>query len=143
LERDPLPRNWNTTADFLMTRQPERYLSCVERLGAGDSIDKIARLLGVSKAALRCIRDRHPSALEGYREAIKRNLEEGVHLITERMIDSIDKISPNKYMFAVDVLMKNSLLLSGQATARTEHISVQSPEEIQKLFDQLPQVKEI
>lgn len=145
LEQDTQPRSWPAAAAELMTVHPEKYLQVVELLGSGASLEKIARSTGVSKIALRAIRDRHPAALEAYQASIRRNIEEAAHLTTERIIESIDEISPNKLGFLMDMLIKSGQLLAGGPTSRHEQVHVASPEDLEQMYKQLPaaDVKEI
>ena len=139
LMNDPRPPKWPLDAENLLLDEPDEYLGVVESLGNGDSIDKVAKEWRISKAATRAIATRHPSILDAQRASIARNINEGAQLVSERLIEKIDDVSPNKLMFALDVLVKNAQLLSGGVTSRHEQVNVASPEALQKMFEQLPE----
>jgi hypothetical protein len=141
LDRDPFPKSWNADIDGLMRNHPETYLSAVESLGSGQSLKGISVSLKLPLRTIRAIKERHPSCAESYQEAVKRNLEEGIHLLTELLVEKADEIPAAKLGLNIHLLNTNHQLLTGQATSRHEHVNVPTPEDLQKLFDQLPEAK--
>ena len=135
---DPLPKNWNKEAEELLEAQPEIYVGIVEAIASGDSPSKVATSSDVSLKAVRAIRDRHPEAIEGYRSAVIQNMQEGMHLATEKIIEKMDQIPPSKIGITLDILTKNLALVTGNATSRQEHVTVIRPEDLQKMYEALP-----
>jgi hypothetical protein len=138
LDRDPIPKGWTADLDGMIRNRPEDYLAIIDDLASGISVKAIAEKHHKARITIRTIRDRHPAAAESYSVALNRNLEDGIHLLTEMLIEKADDIPAGKLGLNIHLLHKTHELHSGRATSRTEHVSVASPEDLQSLFDQLP-----
>lgn len=143
LEQDPEPRRWPAEAAELLVVHPEKYLQVVQLLCDGDSIEKVRKATGLGRPALRAIMDRHPVIQQEQQIAIKRLSAEGLHTTLEAIVEKHDEISPNKLGFLMDLQVKANQLMSGGPTSRHETVHVASPADLEKMFEQLPSVKEI
>jgi hypothetical protein len=72
-----------------------------------------------------------------------RNLVEAGQLMSERLADEADQIPIYQLAGAMAATIDRAQLLVGAPTARIEHKSVPSPEDLQAMFDALPKAKVI
>lgn len=138
LRADPRPAQWTSQAQGLIDHQPERYIEIVGRIAEGELISQIAKELNVSKPTVRCIKARHPEALEGFRESIRNNIEEGLQKATQLLEEKLDKIPASRIALSVDILAKQAQLIQGSPTSIVRNERVPSPEDLQKMFESLP-----
>lgn len=140
LSLDPVPRSWTVMAQGMMDGAPDKYLQILESLSRGDSITKVTKELKVNKEIVRGIRDRHPNhILDVQGRSIKANLQETIHRMSEVMVEKVDDIPPGKMGYNFGAILDRYLLMEGQATSRIEHIKVSSPDDLKRMYEQLPE----
>lgn len=127
--------------DFILTDPDMRPVGekVMTLLANGVSPPKIQKLTGVDAEVVRCIRDRNPRLLRNLKEALARNLAEASQIMSEELIASAHKMPPEYLAKSLAQTIDKFQLLSGGVTARTEVRQISSPEELQKLFDSLPE----
>ena len=109
-------------------------------LANGVSPPKIQTLTGVESDVVREIRQRNPRLLRNIKETIANNLAEASQILTERLVDTAADMPLKHLAQALSVAVDRMQLLSGGATARTEVRQITSPEELQRIFESLPNV---
>jgi hypothetical protein len=112
-------------------------------LANGLSPAKIQILTGIPADVTRCVRDRNPKFLRNVKETIATNLAEASQVLSERLITDAHLIAPSDLAKSIAWAVDKMQLLSGGVTVRTEVRNVSSPEELQKMFDALPQAKDV
>jgi hypothetical protein len=129
-------------ADLLIAEPSFHHLGerVMTLLANGVSPPKIETLIGVDSDVVRRIRDRNPKFLRNIKETIANNLAEASQILTERLVDSAADMPLKHLAQTLSVAVDRMQLLSGGATARTEVRQISSPEELQKIFDSLPNV---
>jgi hypothetical protein len=125
---------------LLMERDPELYGRIVDFLGQGLSPAGVAALARVKVGTVRKIRALIGEAaiLAGIR-AVGRNLVEASQLMSERLVNEAGEIPINMLPSALGTIADRANLFAGGATARIEHRSVPTPEDLKQMFDSLPQ----
>ena len=108
-------------------------------LANGVSPAKIQTLTGIPAEVSRKIRDKNPKFLRNIRETLATNLAEASQILSEQLIATAHMIPPEFLAKSLAQTIDRFQLLSGGVTARTEVRNVSSPEELQKMFDLLPQ----
>lgn len=142
LDRAPVKKH-HKDLNFLIESDPQAYKGLVDRLSSGQSINKICRETGFQSDIVRKIAKAHPASIDARRSAIVDLLEEAIHSTVERLAEENDEIGVSRLAEVLKETVKNYQLLRGEATARTETRSVASPEDLQKMFEALPQAKVI
>jgi hypothetical protein len=122
----------------LINEQPELYGRTVQLLCEGLSPKKVAALSGLELETVRRIRSYHPEAIAAAQAQTIQHLREGALSASERMLETLDEIPPEKLAITLGILVDKLQLLTGGATQRTEHRNVPTPEDLQALFDALP-----
>jgi len=107
-------------------------------LANGISPPKIETLTGVPAEVARKIRDRNPKFLRNIREVIASNLAEASQILSERLVDTAPNMPLKHLAQTLSTSIDKMQLLSGGVTARTEVRTISSPEELQQIFDSLP-----
>ena len=128
----------------LMEARPEVYSKVVEFLEQGMSPGGAAALTQVPLALVRKIRNLlGEAAIHAAIRQTGRNLVEAGQLMSERLADEADQIPIYQLAGAMAATIDRAQLLVGAPTARIEHKSVPSPEDLQAMFDALPKAKVI
>jgi hypothetical protein len=123
----------------LMERDPEAYARIVQFLEEGHSPAGVAALTRVPLASVRKIRNLlGESAIHAGIRQVARNLTEASQLMSERLVDESGEIPIHALPAALGVIIDHASLLAGNPTARIEHRSVPTPEDLQKMFNDLP-----
>jgi hypothetical protein len=115
----------------------ERVMSL---LANGVSPHKVKVLTGVPSEVARRIRERNPRFLRNVREAIAANLAEASQVLSERLVETAHDMPVKHLASMLATSIDKMQLLSGGVTARTEVRQITSPEELQRIFDSLPDV---
>jgi hypothetical protein len=127
---------------LLMESRPEVYQKCVDYLESGMSPGGAAALCNISVGLARKIRNLlGPDALHAAIRAAGRNMIESAQLLSERMVNEGHKIPIHLVPQALGTMVDKSLLVTGEPTQRIEVQHVPTHEELQKMFDALPQIK--
>lgn len=108
-------------------------------LANGVSPPKIQVLTGVPAEVTRGIRDLNPRFLRNIRETLATNLAEASQIMSEQLIATAHLMPPEFLAKSLAQTIDKYQLLSGGVTARTEVRNVSSPEELQKMFESLPE----
>lgn len=111
------------TGDRLFQRRPDTYKAIVELLAEGRSHRDIEKVLGVARRTIGAVEDREPEAIKARRDQRIRKLNRAADYQVDRLVDHPDLV-PMQY--AADTAVKLSThaqLLSGQVTARIEHMA--------------------
>jgi hypothetical protein len=124
--------------DLLAAQFPKTYEQIVVLLANGHSPSKVTRWTGIETDVVRRIRDRHPETLDQIKRALAVNLAEAAQKLSERLIEDADLLPPAEIAKALAIAVDKHQLLSGGVTARTEHRTVPTPEELQAMFEALP-----
>jgi hypothetical protein len=74
------------------------------------------------------------------REAIAANLAEASQVLSERLLETAQDMPVKHLASMLATSIDKMQLLSGGVTARTEVRQITSPEELQRIFDSLPDV---
>jgi hypothetical protein len=129
-------------ADLLIAEPSFHHLGerVMTLLANGISPPKIQTLTGVEADVVREIRQRNPKLLRTIKETIANNLAEASQILTERLVDTAPTMPLKHLAQTLSVAVDRMQLLSGGATARTEVRQISSPEELQRIFDSLPNV---
>jgi hypothetical protein len=135
----PANATWTLQAKNLMDQSPEVYAGIVARMADGDSNNTIHKLTRLPKELIRKIRDLHPAAIEAGRKAHLARLEEALHATGERILENVDKVSVGQLPILFGVLFDKNQIASGGATTRVEHIKAPTKEDLDAMFDALPQ----
>jgi hypothetical protein len=117
---------------------PSAYQQILAFLAEGASPAKISEFTTVDAYIIRRIRDGRSDAVEKMKERLVTNLAEASLRLSERMVESADKLKPKEIPQSLAVAIDKHQLLSGGVTARTEHRNVPTPEELQDMFNSLP-----
>jgi hypothetical protein len=117
---------------------PSAYKQILAFLAEGASPARISEFTTVDAYIIRRIRDSHVEAVEKMKERLVTNLAEASLRLSERMVESADKLKPREIPQSLAVAIDKHQLLSGGVTARTEHRNVPTPEELQDMFNALP-----
>jgi hypothetical protein len=78
------------------------------------------------------------SAIHAGIRSVGRNLVEAAQAMSERLVEEGNEIPIHLLPQALAVIVDRAQLLVGAPTARIEHKSVPSPEDLQAMFDALP-----
>jgi hypothetical protein len=123
----------------LMERDPEAYSRIVKFLEQGLSPAGVAALTRVPLALVRKVRNLLGEvAIHAGIRQVARNLTEASQLMSERLVNEAGEIPIGSLPSALGVIVDRTLLMSGSPTARVEHRSVPTPEDLQKMFNELP-----
>jgi hypothetical protein len=123
----------------LMERDPDAYARIVKFLEEGHSPAGVAALTRVPLASVRKIRNLlGESAIHAGIRQVARNLTEASQLMSERLVNESGEIPIHALPTALGVIIDRASLLAGNPTARIEHRSVPTPEDLQKMFNELP-----
>jgi hypothetical protein len=129
-------------ADLLIAEPQFHHLGerVMTLLANGVSPPKIETLVGVDSDVVRRIRDRNPKFLRNIKEQIANNLAEASQILSERLLDTAPTMPLKHLAQTLSASIDKMQLLSGGVTARSEVRQITSPEELQKIFDSLPNV---
>jgi hypothetical protein len=129
-------------ADVLIAEPSFHHLGerVMTLLANGISPPKIETLTGVPAEVARKIRERNPKFLRNIKEVIASNLAEASQILSERLVDTAPNMPIKHLAQSLSTSIDKMQLLSGGVTARTEVRQISSPEELQRMFDSLPNV---
>jgi hypothetical protein len=132
---------WNHVqcqVDFIASQLPDTHQQIITLLANGHSPFKTSKLTGIDTDVIRLIRDTHPETVERLKAHLAANLAEAAQALSERLIDKAHTMRIENVAKALAIAVDKHQLLSGGVTARTEHRTVPTPEELQAMFDSLP-----
>jgi hypothetical protein len=124
--------------DLLAAQFPRVHEQIMVMLANGHSPAKVHRWTGIEVDVVRRIRDLHPETLDQIKRTLAVNLAEAAQKLSERLIEDADLLPPGEIAKALAIAVDKHQLLSGGVTARTEHRTVPTPEELQAMFEALP-----
>ena len=132
-------------ADLLLHEQDFKRLGerVMTLLANGVSPPKIQVLTGVPAEVTRHIRDLNPKFLRNIKDTLATNLAEASQIMSEQLIATAHMMPPEFLAKSLAQTIDKFQLLSGGVTARTEHRTISSPEELQKMFEALPEANAI
>jgi hypothetical protein len=110
-------------------------------LGAGASPAKIQRLLGIEEEVVRKVRHANPDSIRNIKQHLATQMAEATQVLTEHLIEKADQIPPEHLGRAIQATFQAHQIYSGGYTARVEHRTVPTPEDLQKMFDSLPSLE--
>ena len=110
-------------------------------LAAGNSPAKIFKLIGIEEEVVRRIRHANPDSIKNIKQHIATQLAEATQVLTEELIERAHEIPAEHLGRAIQATVTGHQLLSGGYTARVEHRTVATPEDLQKMFDSLPSLE--
>ena len=125
----------------LIEQHPDLYRNAVDLLSAGNSIQAVAHATSIPIQTIRAMTHFIPSYREVCRSSTSKNLALASLRMSEILVESTDRIPPDKIAFTLAVATGKAELLSGGVTARSETRQIVTREELQKLFDALPRAK--
>jgi len=132
-------------ADLLLHENDFKKLGekVMSLLANGISPPRIQILTGVPAEVTRRIRDLNPKFLRNIKETLATNLAEASQIMSEELIAKAHLMPPEFLAKSLAQTIDKFQLLSGGVTARTEHRNISSPEELQKMFEALPEANAI
>lgn len=107
-------------------------------LASGNSPAKIQRLIGIEEEVVRRVRQAHPDTVKNIKQHIAMQMAEATQVLTEELIDRAHEIPAEHLGRAIQVTYQAHQIYSGGYTARVEHRTIATPEDLQKMFDSLP-----
>jgi hypothetical protein len=110
-------------------------------LASGNSPAKINKLLGLEEEVIRRVRHANPDSIKNIKSHISTQLAEATQILTEQLIENAHLIPPEHLGRALQSVYQGHQLYSGGYTARVEHRTIASPEDLQKMFDSLPSLE--
>jgi hypothetical protein len=110
-------------------------------LAAGNSPAKITKLLGIEEEVVRRVRHANPDSIKNIKQHIAVQLAEATQVLTEELIARAHEIPAEHLGRAIQATVTGHQLLSGGYTARVEHRTIATPEDLQKMFDSLPSLE--
>jgi hypothetical protein len=124
--------------DCLAQHFPREYEQILTLLANGHSPAKIKKWTGIESDVIRRIRELHPEDVSRLKAHLAASLAEAAQCLSERLIAEADTMPITAVTSALSTAIDKHQLLSGGVTARTEHRTVATPEELQAMFDALP-----
>lgn len=137
----PANATWLQAVNTMMTERPESYAGIVRRLADGDTVPSVVKKTGLPVELVRKIRDLHPEHIEAGRRNAFARLEEALHSGAARLADQIDNVPLQSLPITLGVVFDKIQLIRGEATSRVEHKKIASPEDLQAMFNALPEAK--
>ena len=110
-------------------------------LAAGNSPAKVHKLLGIEEEVVRRVRHANPDVIRNIKQHLAVQLAEATQVLTEELIERAHEIPAEHLGRAIQATVTGHQLLSGGYTARVEHRTVATPEDLQKMFDSLPSLE--
>jgi hypothetical protein len=124
--------------DTLAAHFTSTYEQIITLLANGHSPFKVSQWTGIETDVVRRIRDLHPETLDRIKQNLAANLAEAATALSERLISEAPNLDPEHIAKALAIAVDKHQLLSGGVTARTEHRTVPTPEELEAMFNALP-----
>ena len=110
-------------------------------LASGNSPAKIQRLIGIEEEVVRRVRQAHPDAVRNIKQHLAMQMAEATQVLTEELIERAHEIPAEHLGRALQTTYQAHQIYSGGYTARVEHRTVPTPEDLQKMFDSLPSLE--
>ena len=110
-------------------------------LAAGNSPAEIQRLLGMREEVVRRVRHANPDSIRNIKSHLAVQMAEATQLLTEQLIERAHEIPAEHLGSAIQATFQAHQIYSGGYTARVEHRTIPSPDDIQKMFDSLPSLE--
>lgn len=110
-------------------------------LASGNSPAKIQRLIGIEEEVVRRVRQAHPDTVKNIKQHIAMQMAEATQVLTEELIERAHEIPAEHLGRAIQTTYQAHQIYSGGYTARVEHRTIASPEDLQKMFDSLPSLE--
>ena len=129
--------------DTLAAHFSSTHEQIITLLANGHSPFKVSQWTGIETDVVRRIRDLHPETLDRIKQNLAANLAEAATALSERLISEAPNLDPEHIAKALSIAVDKHQLLSGGVTARTEHRTVPTPEELQAMFEALPKANAI
>ena len=127
-----------TRAQTLSAQDPITYAQIACQLMDGQSAHKIAKTNKVSPDLVRFIRSMHPELVHAARNQLISNLEETSIAMAQRLAQEVEDLPLAKLPHSLSTVLDKLALLTGGVTQRTEHVQAPKPEDVQRMFEQLP-----
>lgn len=128
-------------AQTLAQEDPIKYASIATELMDGTAAVKIAKSNSTTPELVRFIRSMHPELVHASRGQLIANLEETSIAMAQRLAQEVDDLPLAKLPQSLSTVLDKLALLTGGVTQRTEHVSAPRPEDVQRMFEQLPKAK--
>ena len=134
-------RALSVRARAFYNHQPVEYARVVRMLMDGVTPLVTARLCNRDVEVVRQMRRLYPEIMAIGRQQIVNNLEEVSLELTHRLLNELHDIPIHQVANTLGTVIEKTLLLTGGATSRTEHINAPKPEELLQMFEALPKAK--
>jgi hypothetical protein len=132
------------TGERFFQRRPDDYKKIVTLLANPDvSVRRIAKVFCVSQDTIRGIARREGLTISALRLRLRDACTNGALSLAERIADDPEAFPKSSLPVALDVLIRNALLLDGQATQITEHRETITIESFNAYLDRLSSADEI
>ena len=118
-----------------------RREQCIELLASGMTPASVRSKLKLNIDVVRRIRDEHPECMAALKNNVAKTLGEASQVLAQRLLNSAEKIPIEKVPAALSMAIDKYQLLSGGVTQRTEHRNIATPEDLEAMFNALPQAK--
>lgn len=128
-------------AQELARNDPDTYARIATDLADGLPVTKIAKLRRAAPELVRFIRAMHPELAHAARSQLVANLEEASVAMAQRLVAEVTQLNLDKLPQALSTVLDKLALLTGGVTQRTEHLSAPKPEDIKRMFEDLPRAK--
>jgi hypothetical protein len=126
------------TGERFFQRRPDDYKKIVALLANPDvSLRRIAKVFSVSQDTVRGIARREGLTISALRLRLRDACTNGALSLAERIADDPEAFPKSSLPVALDVLIRNALLLDGQATQITEHRETITIESFNAYIDRL------
>jgi hypothetical protein len=110
-------------------------------LASGNSPAKVQKLIGTDEEVVRRVRHANPDAVKNIKQHLSMQMAEATQVLTEELLDRVHEIPAEHLGRALQVTFQAHQIYSGGYTARVEHRTVATPEDLQKMFDSLPSLE--
>jgi hypothetical protein len=110
-------------------------------LASGNSPKKIQTLLGIEEEVVRLVRHANPDSIRNIKQHLATQMAEATQVLTEQLIEHAHEIPPEHLGRAIQATFQAHQIYSGGYTARVEHRTIPTPEDLQKMFDSLPSLE--
>lgn len=113
-------KNGRYTAKRFFAKRPQDYQRCIELLGAGMGLLRIASLLKVHHLTVAAVRDSEGEAVDISKQRIRKNFRLGLEVASERLPEVMAHLSPGQLPVAAAILADKLRDMDGEPTQRVE-----------------------
>jgi hypothetical protein len=110
-------------------------------LASGNSPAKIQKLIGIEEEVVRRVRHANPDSIKNIKQHLSIQMAEATQKLTEELIERCHEIPAEHLGRAIQATFQAHQIYSGGYTARVEHRTIPTPEDLQKMFDSLPSLE--